>query len=385
MGRGRRKPGWERVRGCAGLYRLPGGGLFMRFQVKGERVCEKIPEHLSVEQAKGLVRSRRMETADAQLGFRHNEHLVERLVAAYFAYKARRLKPETLRGYRAASDRMLAWLSRQGVKRVSQLDVGLMEDYAALRGAEVGNRAVNLEIDSVRRMLDWGVRRWRRLKSNPLSDFERLPEGGRRRRAVSEPEYWALVGGHEHPVCGALGGESQPCRNAEVWLVLGETGLRPGELGRLAWEHVDLRRGSLYVVPGKTKASERTIWLSRPAWECLVRRAWRLGLRGHRAAGLVFSTRRGKPVTVGLCGKLRRCLSAAGIDGAGLTCHSLRHFYASRLLAEGIDPKVVQALLGHESSRMTMDVYGHEVAGGRRRAAAALERAWGRRPGGGFQ
>jgi hypothetical protein len=42
--------------------------------------------------------------------------------------------------------------------------------------------------------------------------------------------------------------------------------------------------------------------------------------------------------------------------------HDLRHTSASLWLASGADPKVVQAVLGHFSAVMTMDVYGHLIA-----------------------
>jgi len=377
---------WESVSGCPGLYRLPSGSLYMRFRVRGEEVSEGVPSHLSVRQAKELVRHRRHEAAEARLGFRHDEHSLERLAEAYFGYKRRRLKRETVRGYEAAADRFLGWLFRHGYELVSQVDVDVAEDYSVLReGEDVSNRTINLEVDAVRRMLSWGVRRWRRLRTNPLSDWERLPERGRRRRAFTAEEYELLAGGHRHPVCGALGGKTQACRSGAIWVVFGETGLRPGELGRLEFGHVDWGRGTLYVPRGKTASSERTIWLSGRAVVALAREAGRFWCRGRVARGLVFRTKGGRPVVRGLWGRLRRCLSAAGIESEGLTCHSFRHFFASRLLAGGVDLKTVQALLGHASSRMTTDVYAHEVAGGRERAAAALDRAAGRGAGRGFQ
>ena len=47
-----------------------------------------------------------------------------------------------------------------------------------------------------------------------------------------------------------------------------------------------------------------------------------------------------------------------------LTCdtwarHDLRHFYASRLIAANLNPKVIQARLGHATITETMDTYGH--------------------------
>lgn len=43
------------------------------------------------------------------------------------------------------------------------------------------------------------------------------------------------------------------------------------------------------------------------------------------------------------------------------TPHQLRHTYASNLIQAGVDPKTVQYLLGHEHSRITMDIYTHLI------------------------
>jgi integrase len=43
----------------------------------------------------------------------------------------------------------------------------------------------------------------------------------------------------------------------------------------------------------------------------------------------------------------------------GFRVHDLRHYYASLLIASGLDVKVVQARLRHSSAKTTLDVYGH--------------------------
>ena len=40
-----------------------------------------------------------------------------------------------------------------------------------------------------------------------------------------------------------------------------------------------------------------------------------------------------------------------------ISFHGLRHTYATTLFEQGIDPKIVQTLLGHESLATTMQVY----------------------------
>ena len=37
--------------------------------------------------------------------------------------------------------------------------------------------------------------------------------------------------------------------------------------------------------------------------------------------------------------------------------HLLRHTYITNLIYEGVDPKTVQYLAGHENSKVTMDIY----------------------------
>jgi integrase len=39
--------------------------------------------------------------------------------------------------------------------------------------------------------------------------------------------------------------------------------------------------------------------------------------------------------------------------------HDLRHFYASALIAANLNPKMIQARLGHATIAETMDTYGH--------------------------
>ena len=51
--------------------------------------------------------------------------------------------------------------------------------------------------------------------------------------------------------------------------------------------------------------------------------------------------------------------TTASVGLAGTTIHDLRHTAATLLIASGADLKAVQAILGHASATMTMDLYGH--------------------------
>ena len=73
---------------------------------------------------------------------------------------------------------------------------------------------------------------------------------------------------------------------------------------------------------------------------------------------------------------LRNNVVAPAAARAGLgavTTHDLRHTAASLAIAAGADVKMVQAMLGHGSAAMTLDLYGHLWAGGLDGVAARME------------
>lgn len=57
----------------------------------------------------------------------------------------------------------------------------------------------------------------------------------------------------------------------------------------------------------------------------------------------------------------------------GFRVHDLRHYYASLLIAQGLDVKTVQACMRHESAKTTLDVYGHLWPDKDESARAAVE------------
>ncbi len=56
-----------------------------------------------------------------------------------------------------------------------------------------------------------------------------------------------------------------------------------------------------------------------------------------------------------------------------IRCHDLRHTCATLMLSQGVNPKVVQELLGHATISQTMDTYSHVMPDMQEKAAAALE------------
>jgi integrase len=53
--------------------------------------------------------------------------------------------------------------------------------------------------------------------------------------------------------------------------------------------------------------------------------------------------------------------------------HDLRHTCATLLLSKGVHPKIVQEVLGHSSTTITMDTYSHVLPNMQEKAVEAME------------
>ena len=120
----------------------------------------------------------------------------------------------------------------------------------------------------------------------------------------------------------------------------------------------------------KTRAGERVVPLgagdSRALAEWLE---WSRPQGPRRVARYVFETRRGAMASTDAV----RAGFKALRDDAGLppdvTFHTLRHTFASHLLAGGVNPKTVQEMLGHADVSTTLGLYGHVLPGEKSSAA----------------
>lgn len=166
-----------------------------------------------------------------------------------------------------------------------------------------------------------------------------------------------------------------------VELIL-QTGLRRGEALGLSWEDVDLEKQVLSVrftldskgrrgAP-KTTRSLRTIDLNSKAQTVL--RQLRLRQAEDRLRlGELYKSPDWEPVFRGSGGNpfsareflraVQRAANNSGLESDSskepVGIHTLRHFVASKLLESGVEMYVVSRILGHESIKTTVDIYGH--------------------------
>jgi integrase len=92
-------------------------------------------------------------------------------------------------------------------------------------------------------------------------------------------------------------------------------------------------------------------------------------------AALLF-TRQGNPLNHSTFNTMgwRPARLAAGIPEGGV--HHLRHYYASVLLAGGVDIKALSEYLGHHDAAVTLRIYAHLMPSAEGRALRAIEAAF---------
>ena len=145
-------------------------------------------------------------------------------------------------------------------------------------------------------------------------------------------------------------------------------GLRASEVAGLLIEDIDSDRGVIRVRHGKG-AKDRDVMLS-PQLLGILRTYWRLA----RPRRFLFPGRdedRSINPTV-LHAACRSAAKAAGLSKR-VTLHTLRHSFATHLLENGTDIRIIQALLGHANLSSTAR-YTHVASHTIRATPSPLER-----------
>jgi|SRR5579862_4812506 len=233
----------------------------------------------------------------------------------------------------------------------------------AARNSNLSPSTINCGLRTLRRALSLAVQ-WGKIERMPKIS---LAKGERQReRVLTEGE-----------VTHYLAACSQPWKDAAT-LMLG-TGLRPGEVFKLRWEHVLLNgnTGLIQVAEGKSRASRRVLPMV-PAVYAMMKS--RNAAQGGPSEGWIFPTG-------AICGHLEqgtaktqhaRALVTLAKDHAekpkecpkveGFEPYCLRHTALTNLSGAGCDAFTLAKIAGHSSIQITMR-YCHPQAD-------AIERAF---------
>jgi integrase/recombinase XerD len=144
-------------------------------------------------------------------------------------------------------------------------------------------------------------------------------------------------------------------RDRAIFELLYSSGLRASEVGKLNRGDIDLDSRMLIVRDAKS-SKDRVVPISEVAHRFLS-----LYLGGaSNAQHPAFLGQKGRIGPGCVTRRFGFHLARAGLEGKGLSVHSIRHATATHLLAHGADLRYVQELLSHQSIETTV-VYTNEL------------------------
>ncbi|WP_413739069.1 site-specific tyrosine recombinase XerD [Sodalis sp. RH21] len=263
----------------------------------------------------------------------------------------RNLAENTLAAYRLDLQALAGWLSR----RQSDLASAGAEDLQSFLAdrLEHGYKATSSArlLSAVRRFFQYLYRE--KVRADDPSAALAAPKLPQRLpKDLSEAQVGALL---DAPAL------DQPIevRDKAMLEVLYATGLRVSELVGLTMSDVSLRQGVVRVIGKGDK--ERLVPLGEEAvyWVEYYLEHGRPWLMNGQSGDVLFPSNRSRQMTrQTFWHRIKHYAILAGIDGARLSPHVLRHAFATHLLNHGADLRVVQLLLGH-SDLSTTQIYTH--------------------------
>jgi integrase/recombinase XerC len=266
----------------------------------------------------------------------------------------RRVSPNTVRNYLHALKGFTTWLSEQKIHDWTLVTHTDLRRYVQALQQSLSRRSVHLQFAAIKSFFRFLVRR-QRIVNNPCGGLL-LPKFQKPLPAYltldqMETLLHAPVSMHAAGQMTAL----HAWQDRSCMELLYGGGLRISELMRLSWSDWDTHHHVVHVVGKGNK--ERICPIGKIASDVLRQYRHVLTQTGY-SGKWIFPGKKDQPLsprTVQL--RLKKILAHAGLP-EDLSPHKLRHSYATHLLDEGADIRVVQELLGH-ASLSTTQVYTH--------------------------
>ena len=262
------------------------------------------------------------------------------------------LGPRASESYRRSVNRAFHRLGQcVGNPRLSRIHTRDLEGHVTRLTDVLARATVNLDLKILRAGFNRAIR-WGHLVADPTKGIKLLkdPSKDAKVQFLSEAEVERLLdltrGDPLH----------------DVFATLFFTGFRRGELIHLWWEDVDFEQGMVHVriKDWVDEDGAERHWSPKGKRERAVPMHPRLReilCRQPRRGRYVFTNRQGRSIKHTLNGWVAGFRKRTGVR---ITCHLLRHTFASHLVQKGVSLYVVGELLGHSGPDVTK-VYAHLV------------------------
>ena len=257
----------------------------------------------------------------------------------------RQLSPNTVTSYSAEASSFLESCGKEPAACTPE-DVA---EYLRKRSADLSKRSQAHVLSALRSYFDFLILEGER-KDNPCDKVDAPKLGKYLPEVLSVEEVTSIIESVPDKTAGDL-------RDRAILEVLYGCGLRVSEACGLLISHVYREEGFVRVVGKGDK--ERLVPIGTPALDALD--AW-LEVRPVPAApefsDFAFLNLRGKPLSrVSVFKMVKERAMLAGVRKE-ISPHTFRHSFATHMVENGADLRVVQEMLGHESI-LTTEIYTH--------------------------
>lgn len=259
----------------------------------------------------------------------------------------RNASPYTVRNYSSEIGQFIEFAQKQGVASWNQVNRPLVRRWLAeLHTADYAPASIARRLSELRACCTYLAREGI-IPANPLSDMASPKQGKRQPRVLSFDEVLSLL---RAPDVSA----SQGQRDLAIIELFYGSGIRLGELEALNLPDLDLNHREVRVLG---KGNKERIALFGSFAEAALRLYLQQGrpalFKAENSGNALFLNRfGGRLQRVSIIRMLDRYARQAGIERK-VTPHALRHSFATHLVDEGVDIRLIQELLGHESPSTT--------------------------------
>lgn len=264
----------------------------------------------------------------------------------------RGLSLNTRKSYERDLHKYLSYVEEQKIDTWQAVDRYIIMEYLQRLHSEENSSATIIRMISTLRGFHQFLRQERLTDNDPMQHIDSPKKAQKLPSTLSIEEVTLLI---ETP------DTSKPLgiRNRTILEVMYATGLRVSEL-------VDLKIGDLHLAMGLLQTlgkgdKERIIPLGDYAIQWIkkyLEEARPFLTRKNQNENRLFVNNHGKPLSrQGVWKNLKQIVREAGID-KNITPHTLRHSFATHLLENGADLRIVQELLGH-ADISTTQIYTH--------------------------
>lgn len=263
---------------------------------------------------------------------------------SYYLRIERQLSPNTVSAYVRDVADMLA----SGIDAADCVTDDII-GFVVARSGDLSDRSLARLLSSLRSFFDWMILEGLR-KDNPTDGVDAPKIGRYLPDVLSVDEVTAVIG-------SVKGDDPLALRDRAVLEVLYGCGLRVSELCGLKLSRIYFEKGFIQVIGKGDK--ERLVPFGDMASEAV--KAY-LAVRpcpyGPGDEDIVFLSKSGRALSrVTVFTMVKRQAALAGIRKE-ISPHTFRHSFATHLIENGADLRVVQEMLGHESI-LTTEIYTH--------------------------